>query len=158
MSDWSWSDVEAQVQPRTETVDLCLNGSVQSKLEDARRRLRQSRRDDALDSGTSDLQAEVDALEEEAQQSTRTFDIVAIGHKAWRELLVAHRSDKKDERYNAETFVPAAIAACCPQFTSPEQVAKAADGKLTTGQITKLFTAARDVNEGDDQVPFLRGR
>lgn len=158
MGDWSWSDVEDEAKPRTDTVSLVLDGTLQAKIEDARRRVRESRRDDALDSGVTEVQTELDQLEEQAKKATRTFDIVAIGHKAWRELLVKHRSDNKDERYNAETFVPAAIAACCPQFTSAEQVAKAADGKLTTGQITKLFTAARAVNEGDDQVPFLRGR
>jgi hypothetical protein len=157
MSDWTWADVEAEVQPRTETVDLCLDGTIQARLDDARRRLREARRDDALDAGSTDLQAEVDALEEEAERATRTFDVVACGHKRWRELLVSHRSDNPEERYNAETFVPAAIAECVPQFTDAGQVVKAQE-MLTTGQITKLFGAVRKVNEGDDQVPSSRGR
>lgn len=157
--DWSWSDVEAQVKPRTDTVDLCLDGTVQRQLEDARQRLKQARRtSDSLDDGHADLQAEVDRLEAEAAEATRTFDVVSCGHKRWRELLVEHRSDEPGVRYDAETFVPAAIAECVVQFESAEQVAAAADGKLTTGQISKLFTTVRRLNEGDDEVPSLRGR
>ena len=157
MSDWSWSDVEGEVQPRSTTVDLVLDGTLQAKLEDARKRVREAKSDDSLDSGRNEAQQELDALEAQAAASVRTFDIVACGHKRWRELLVEHRSDDPSERYNAETFIPAAIAECCPQFSDAAQVAKAAD-KLTTSQIAKLFGAARQVNEGDDQVPLTRGR
>lgn len=157
-SDWTWDDVEADVKPRTTTVALCLDGSVQGRIEEARRKLRAVRSDDALDSGSAELQAEVEALEADAEASTVAFEIEAIPHVRWRELLTAHRSETPGERYDAETFVPAAIAACCPQFKSAEQVAKAAESKLTTGQISKLFAAVRLLNEGDDQVPFSRGR
>lgn len=155
--DWTWADVEAEVQPRTDTVDLCLDGTLQAQIEDVRRRLAQARNDDALDAGTSELQAELDRLETKAQESTRTFDVVACGHKRWRELLVKHQSDNPGERWNAETFVPAAIAECCPQFESAEQVA-AAQELLTLGQISKLFNKVKHLNEGDDQVPLMRGR
>lgn len=155
---WSWSDVEADVVPRSDEVALCLDGTVQRKIEDVRRRLKQTRNDDALDADSGDLQAELDALEEQAAAATRTFDVVACGHRMWRELLVEHQSDDPGERFNAATFVPAAIAACVVQFESPAQVAAAADGKLTTGQISKLFAAVRRVNEGDDTVPSWLGR
>jgi hypothetical protein len=155
---WTWSDVEAEVKPRTDTIDLCLDGTIQRRLEDARRQLRQARKDDTLDAGTSDLQDEVTRLEEAAAAATRTFEVVACGHRRWRELLTEHKSDDPAFRYDAATFVPAAIAECVVQFTSAEQVAKAADGKLTTGQISKLFNAVRAVNEGDDEVPTVRGR
>lgn len=155
--DWTWSDVESEVVPRSDTVDLCLDGSVQRKLEDARRRLRDAKKDDALDASASDIQAEVDALEEQAAAATREFEVVALPHTKWRDLLVEHPSDEPGERYDPATFVPAAIAACCPQFASAEQVAKAAETKLTTGQVSKLFRAVRVLNEGDDKVPFTRG-
>lgn len=154
---WTWADVEAEVQPRTDTVGLCLDGRLQAKIEDCRQRLKRARRDDSLDADTSGQQAELDELEAQAEKATRTFTIVACGHRRWRELLVEHRSDEPGERYTAETFVPAAIAECCLQFADAAQVAAAQD-QLTTAQIGKLFTAVRTVNEGDDQVPLTRGR
>ena len=157
MSDWSWSDVEADVKPRTATVDLCLDGTVQSQLEQAEKRLRQAKSDDALDSGSSELQGEVDRLREQAQAATRTFEVQATSHRRWRELLTEHRSDDPNYRYDVETFLPAAFAECVVQFDSPEQVVKAQD-MLTTGQIAKLTNAVLKVNEGDDAVPLPRGR
>lgn len=157
---WTWASVRDQVKPREDVVPLCLDGTVQRRLEVARKRLRDAQRqsDGTLDSGLGDLRAEVDALEAEAEAATRDFTIRAIPHAAWRELLIAHPGDD-GERYNAATFVPAAIAACCPHFDSAEQVAAAAedaDHGLTTGQVTKLFSMARLLNEGDDRVPFVR--
>jgi len=158
MTDWSWSDLQPdEVKPRTETVDLCLDGTIQKRLEDAEKQLRRSGSDDALDSGSSQLQDEVDRLREQAQASTRTFTVRSCGHRRWRELLTEHRSDDPNERYDAETFLPAAFADCVDQFDSAEQVVKAQD-MLTTGQVAKLFAAVRRVNEGDDEVPLLRGR
>lgn len=155
---WTWDDVETAVVPRTTTVALCLDGTVQADLDDARRRLRAAKAEDTLQSDTAELQAAVDDLEARAEQATRRFEIHAIPHSRWRDLLTEHRSTDPAERYDAATFVPAAIAACCRQFTSAEQVAKAADTALTTGQISKLFAAVRKMNEGDDQVPTSRGR
>lgn len=154
---WTWGDVESDVVPRTATVDLCLNGTVQARIEAAQARLKAARKSDTLDADSSDAQADLDALETEAEAATRTFTIEACGHRRWRELLVEHRSDEPGERYDAETFIPAAIAECCPQFSDAAQVAQAAD-KLTTAQIAKLFGAVRQVNEGDDQAPLTRGR
>ena len=157
-TSWTWGDVEGDVVPRTDIVPLCLDGTVQRELEDARKHLRAAKAEDALGHDTSELQAAVEALEARAEAATKTFEVHAIPHTRWRELLTEHRSSDPQERYDASTFVPAAVAACCRQFTSAEQVAKAADEHLTTGQISKLFTAVRRLNEGDDQVPFLRGR
>lgn len=163
MSDdvWQWDDVRAEVKPREDVVPICLDGTIQRRLEQARKALRDAQRasGDTLDSGLADLRAEVEHLEAAAQAATRDFTIRAIPHVRWRELVLAHPSDDPGERYDAAKFVPAAIAACCPHFTGPEQVAAAAedpDHGLTTGQITKLFTMARLLNEGDDRVPFVR--
>jgi hypothetical protein len=84
------------------------------------------------------------------------FEVVACGHRRWRELLTKHPSKEKGYRYDAATFIPAALAECVVQFTSVEQAGKACD-KLTTGQVSKLFNTVREVNEGDDEVPTVRG-
>lgn len=158
--DLRWSDIASKVRPREDTVALCVDGTVQSQLEAARRRLADERRrsGDALDGGgTQHLQDEIGRLEAQAQESTYQFVIRSCGHERWRELLVEHRSDDPSERWNAESFVPAAIAECCDAFGGAEQVAAAAT-MLTTAQILKLFNAVRRVNEDDDLVPTTRGR
>ena len=154
---WSWSDVEQDITPRIRTVDLCLDGEVQQQLEDAERRLRETRTNDSMDSGTSQVQTEVDELRQRARQATRSFEVQAVSHRRWRELLTEHPSDDPGKRYDSETFLPAAFAECIVQFDNADQVVRALD-RLTTGQVTKLFNAIRELNEGDDQVPLPRGR
>lgn len=155
---WSWADLaDDDVKPRTATVDLCLDGSIQSRLDDARRRKRSAATDDALDVDTTTVDAEIAELEAAAEAATRTFDVESCGHRRWRELITAHPSEHDNERWDAATFVPAAIAECCAQFTSAEQVV-AAQERLTTGQIGRLFNAIHKLNEGPDAVPLTRGR
>jgi hypothetical protein len=153
---WTWADVEDEVKPRTDVVPLCLDGTIQRELEAARKRLKEARRDDALDASSGGPSADVKRLEAAAQKATRNFEVVACGHRRWRELLTKHPSKEKGYRYDAATFIPAALAECVSQFTSVEQAAAACD-KLTTGQVSKLFNTVREVNEGDDEVPTVRG-
>lgn len=153
---WTWDDVEGQVKPRTDTVDLCLDGTIQRQLEAARAKVKDARRDDALDAPSGGLRADVERLEQAARDATRTFEVQACGHRRWRELLTKHPSDEPGFRYDAATFIPAALAECVVQFTSVEQAGKACE-KLTTGQVSKLFNTVRQLNEGNDEVPTGRG-
>lgn len=157
--DWSWSDVKSDVRPRTDTVDLVLDGNIADALEHAQAALRQAERDnDTLDGSTvQEAQDEVDRLTEQAEASTRTFTVVSVGYRRWRELVEASPPRDEAERWDPTTFVPAVLAECCEQFTSEADVEHALD-VLTSGQVAKLFAAARVVNEGDDRVPTLRGR
>jgi hypothetical protein len=159
---------EVTVTPRTETVWLCLDGAVQRDLEQAQRQLQDASKDDALDSGAGQLREKVADLERRAAESTRPFEVYAVSWRQWRELKEQHPPTADQAKrmlvvglvapYNDETFVPEAIAACCVQFRDAEQVARAADdGKLTHGQVVKLFRAVRQLNEGDNAVPPVRG-
>jgi hypothetical protein len=89
--------------------------------------------------------------------ATRTFTVRSVGYRRWRELIEEHPSEKRMERWDPSRFIPAAILECCDQFTSPKQVEMAAE-VLAHGQILKLFSGICRVNEGDDPVPFVRGR
>lgn len=156
-AEWSWADVKQDVKPRTDTVDLCLDGTLVAQADRVRRQIRQAKRDDSLDAGVDDLQAELELLEEAIVDATRTFDVRSCGHRRWRELLVEHQSDDPSERYDAATFVPAAIAECVVQFATAAEVVEAQE-ILTTAQISLLFSTVRQLNETDGQVPLLRGR
>lgn len=158
---WSWADVAANggVSPRTDTVDLVLDGNIAAELEKARVALSVAKRaDDTL--GQEQVKAAeqtVAELEERAIESTRTFTVRSVGYRRWRELVEACPSDDPTERWDAETFVPAVLLECCDQFSTEDEVAQAVD-VLSTGQVVKLFSKARLLNEGDDSVPTVRGR
>lgn len=159
---WTWGDVAANggVTPRTDTVDLVLDGNIAAELEKARSALSAAKRShDTL--GISDeireAEGRVAELEERALESTRTFTVRAVGYRRWRELVEANRSDDPNERWDATTFVPAVLLECCDQFATEADVEQAID-VLSTGQIVKLFSKARLLNEGDDSVPTVRGR
>lgn len=155
---WSWGDISDGVSPRTETVDLVLDGNIAAQIEEARRRLKEAEREDSLDGKQAkEAREELERLEEVAQASVRTFTVRSVGYRRWRELLESCPSDDPDERWNAETFIPAVLLEACDQFTSEEDVEQAIN-VLSTGQIAKLFGKARLVNEGDDSVPLVRGR
>lgn len=158
-ADWTWSDVEADVAPRTDSVDLVLDGQVAADLEEAKAALAAAKKgEDTLDgTAVAEAQAEVDRLEEVAHRSVRTFTVRSIGYRRWRELLDASPPQREGERWDASTFIPAVLLAACDQFRSPAEVDQAMI-KLSTGQVAKLFGKARVVNEGDDRVPTLRGR
>ena len=156
-ADWTWADIREDVKPRTDTVDLCLDGSLVAQADRVRRRIRDVRKDDALDVSTGDMQAELELIEEAIAKATVTFDVQSCGHRRWRELLVKHQSDDPAERYDAATFVPAAIAECVVQFESAADVVEAQE-LLTTAQISKLFTAVRALNETESALPLPRGR
>lgn len=156
---WTWSDVAKDVAPRTDTVDLVLDGQVAADLEAAQARLRLARiADDSLDGAdAADAQAEVDLLEEQAAKSVRTFTVRSIGYRRWRELVDAAPSQVEGERWDASKFIPSVLLEACDQFATKQDVEQAMD-MLSTGQVAKLFGKARVVNEGDDRVPTLRGR
>ncbi len=157
--EWTWGDVAADVAPRTDTVDLVLDGQVAADLEAARETLKATQResDTLSDSAVSTAKSEVDRLEQAAADSVRTFTVRSIGYKRWRELVEKHPSKNEGERWDLATFIPAVLLESCDQFRTEGDVDQALT-LLTTGQIGKLFGKARVVNEGDDRVPTLRGR
>lgn len=154
-ADWTWGDVAEEVAPRSATVPIVLNGQVAAALDAARARLAQARREnDTLDAGALDEpQAEVDRLKAEAQRTTRDFTVRSIGYRAWRELIAAHPPKSDGDRWNPDTFIPAALHTCCDQISTPAHADDAVT-RLATGQIAKLFAKIRELNEGDDRVPL----
>lgn len=154
---WSWSDLgDGEVAPRVATVDLVIPTAAQrARLDEIAEALDRAKADDSIAAGgAAELAEELAAIEAEA---SRTFTVRSVGYRRWRELIEEHPSDNRMERWDPATFLPAAILECCDQFKTEKQVEQAAE-VLAHGQILKLFAAIRQVNEGDDPVPFGRGR
>lgn len=158
-SEWAWADVAKTAAPRTDYVDLVLDGAVAAELERARADLTAAKRssDTLADEAVTELEGRVEELERAAQDSVRTFTVRSIGYRRWRELVEAHPSEDPNERWDPSAFIPAVLLECCDQFHTETDVDQALE-VLTTGQVGKLFGKARIVNEGDDKVPSLRGR
>lgn len=155
-SDWTWADVKDQVEPAVDTVPLVLDRRSAVEIEQARRALVEARKaDDSLD-GSDVVAAEEHLAALEAHAPVRDFTVRSVGHRRWRELVEAHPG-REGERWNAETFIPAVLLEACDQFTSEADVDHALE-VLTTGQVAKLFAKIRVLNEGDDEVPTVRGR
>ena len=148
---WTWGD-DTNVTPRTVTVRLCLDGAAAADLVEARRALRASD-DDSMAGPDSDLASQVADLEQQVAQATRTFTVRAVPYHAWTSLVDAHQQGKDDgTRWNPETFIPAALAACCEQFPDVDAAVDAV-AKLDVAQVGRLFRAVLQVNEGEDLVP-----
>lgn len=156
---WSWSDIKDQASLPEDVVPICIDGRILVRLKAAQAKLREALRqsDGTLGAeGVADLRAEISKIEEDRQEATRDFKVHAISYKKWRELVVAHPSDKSNRQFDAETFVPAAIAACCPHFTADEIVSAIEDddSPLSTESVEKLFQAIWKLNSGDYPAPF----
>lgn len=154
-AEWSWGDLD-EVAPRSGTVDLVIpTGAQRARLDELHAALERAQADDSIAAGgAADLRAEAASIEAE---STRTFTVRSLGYRRWRELIEEHPTDDRMQRWDPATFVPAAILACCDQFTTAKQVEQAEE-VLAHGQILRLFAAIRAINEGDDPVPTGRGR
>lgn len=158
-SEWSWGDVAGEVTPRTDTVDLVLDANIGAQLDEARAHLTEVRRssDTLADTDIAEARTEVERLERAAAESVRAFTVRSTSYRRWREMMEASPPREEGARWYPTTFVPAVLLECCDQFRSEGDVAQAIE-VLTTGQVARLFNAARKLNEGDGQVPTGRGR
>jgi hypothetical protein len=83
------------------------------------------------------------------------FRFRALGHRAYSNLLAAHPAPEgSKEPYDAGTFLPAVLAACCaePSLT-PAQVDRLLD-VVNDGTARILFATALAVNEEPSPLPF----
>lgn len=151
-------DILAKAKPAERTVRICVAGDVSGEHERLSAELEDMARnavvqDNRLGSKKDDAQLElarrIQELEAEMEEATYPFTFRALPSKEWSDLLAAHGDPKKERLFNPDTFVPAAIAACCidPEgMDDPEQAAALFDA-LSAGQQGELFEAAWEVNQ-----------
>lgn len=155
----SVADVLKKASRATKSVSICLAGDLVAEYEELTAELERitmaAPTTDRLSGGVkSDPQAvkvakRIQELEAEMAESTVAFRFRALPAKQWSDLIAKHPDPKKERLVNQETFVPAAIAACCvdPEgMDDPEQAAELFD-TLSAGQQDELFEGAWEVNQ-----------
>lgn len=178
----TFEQIQALRKPRTDTVAIPLDGelldqiaALEAEVEYAQRR--DARRGDSLahvEAEAPALQAELDALRQEAADAAVEFVFRALPRRLYRKLVVLFPADK--DNAEADAFTPALIAASCvqPVLTSVphdeflERLEKAEDGvdvlpyigpamtvwnDWSTAQATALSGLALVVNTGRQTVP-----
>lgn len=153
------SELLAGASPREVTVTVCLAGDAGAELEALEQELGQlgewhptslAERNPALE-----LQERIDAARQRVCEEAVEFRFRALGHRTYSNLLAAHPAPEgSKEPYDAGTFLPAVLAACCvePSLT-PAQVDRLLD-VVNDGTARILFATALAVNEEPSPVPF----
>lgn len=167
------------ITPRRRSVDVCLDGHLEGKLNDLAAELLRATREDAKSNEPDRAPAiarEIERLEEQAQERTVTIVLEACGDSRWRELKDAHPPTKEQRAKSArdktplrdhdpDTFVFAGLAECIvevdgePDTSTPEEVKLFCLGDddgigISKGAVERLSTTLFIVNEGETSVPF----
>lgn len=153
------SELLDQASPREVTVRVCLAGDAGAELEALEQELGQLGEWHPTSLGQAnpayELQQRVDEARQRVRETSVEFRFRALGHRAYSNLLAAHPApDGSKEPYDAGTFLPAVLAACCvePSLT-PAQVDRLLD-VVNDGTARILFSTALAVNEEPSPIPF----
>lgn len=153
------SELLAGASPRELTVQVCLAGDAAGELEALEAELGQlgewaptsiAERNPAFE-----LQERIEAARQRVREAAVEFRFRALGHRAYSNLLAAHPAPEgSKEPYDAGTFLPAVLVACCvePSLT-PAQADRLLD-VVNDGTARTLFAAALAVNEEPSPLPF----
>ncbi|MFL4947480.1 hypothetical protein ACJ6WE_08920 [Streptomyces sp. MMS24-I31] len=153
------SELLASASPRETTVRVCLAGDAGAELESLQQELGELGEWQPTSLGQAnpafELQERVEAARQRVREASVEFRFRALGHRAYSNLLAAHPAPEgSKEPYDAGTFLPAVLAACCvePSLT-PAQVDRLLD-VVNDGTARVLFATALAVNEEPSPVPF----
>jgi hypothetical protein len=153
------SELLAGASPRAGTVPVCLAGDAGAELEALEAELGQLGEWQPTSLGETnpafELQERIAAARERVREAAVEFRFRALGHRAYSNLIAVHPAPEgSTEPYDAGTFLPAVLAACCvePSLT-PAQVDRLLD-VVNDGTARILFATALAVNEEPSPIPF----
>ena len=153
------SSLLEQASPREATVQVCLAGDVGAELEALEAELADLGEWTPTSLGQAnpafELRERIEAARQRVRDAAVEFRFRALGHRAYSNLLAAHPApEDSKEPYDAGSFLPALLAACCiePSLT-PAQVDRLLD-VVNDGTARILFQMALSVNEEPSPVPF----
>lgn len=151
----------AGAKPREGEVPICLAGDLVGEVERLQGELARAG-EGWVSTSMADvdprvaLMEEIEAAREGMRAASATFRMRALGHRAYSNLIAAHPAAEQNKGvpYDAATFLPALVAACCidPVMTVDE-VGQLLD-TVNDGQARELFGAALAVNEEPSPLPF----
>lgn len=166
----SLADIISEATPVDVVVPICVAGQLKAEHDRLDRRLDELQDDDLRESSQKlqdSRKAEADKIakrirqiETEMREHTHDFVFRPLPRNAWNDLVDEHpprQGRERQERWNLNTFMPAAVRACC---VAPEGMSDADtfqnlwDNVLNEGQRTELFVGAQRANEESLSVPF----
>jgi hypothetical protein len=153
------SELLAGASPREAAMQVCLAGDAGAELEALEEELGQLGEWRPASLGEAnpalELQERIEVARQRVRDTAVEFRFRALGHRAYSNLLAAHPAPEgSKEPYDAGTFLPAVLVACCiePSLTLA-QVDRLLD-VVNDGTARTLFAAALAVNEEPSPVPF----
>lgn len=173
-------DLLARYKPAEKTVRILLDGSVRSRIDEAKQQLKQARRTekvDGLSSRVPQIESEIRLLEQEADDTSAVITLRAIPGEQFDALKLAHPPTEADfKRFkeqqqarpylnlaapdcNLITLAPALIGLSIVEVDSEEVDWDEKDGqelwgKLHDGARADLFDAAWEVNGQPSSRPL----
>lgn len=157
----TFAEIMAAATLREETVEVCVDGALNSTFESLERELRKAERDykpTALDSEDPrrELAEKIEAVRQQMVEHTFAFTFRGLAAKEWSDLLAAHPGREGiSEAWNQLTMPSALVSACSVDPQLSEEEATSLFQVLNEGQRNLLFAAAWAANHGGD-VPFSR--
>lgn len=150
--------VKTQHRPE-KVVPLVLRADIQSQIEDLEKKLIEIRAKDSEGTLAGNVDAapvadEINALIEEAKDSTIDVLLRALPRKQWSDLVTKNPPKSDEFLYDTAGLMNDAIPAC---WVSPELDAETREALLdglTQGQWDRLSEATQMLNRGDVNVPF----
>lgn len=150
--------VKSQARPE-KVVTLVLRADLQQQIEELEKKLIEIRAADsegtlAGNTDAAPVADEINALIEEAKDSTIDVLLRALPRKQWSDLVTKNPPKSEEYLYDAAGLMNDAIPAC---WVSPELDAETRDALLdglTQGQWDRLSEATQMLNRGDVNVPF----
>ena len=153
----TFADINARRTRRRRTAWVVLDQAVYDQAAELSRRIEhEATLDEALNREpvAPRLRRELEEMQHTADQDAVPFVFEEIPRREFQQMIDAHPSKKKEERWSQETFPPALLAAAC--VDPPLTEADAATIWNDWGQAVawELFAAAFAVQEDPSRVPF----
>lgn len=152
-------EVMSAASRREETVEVCVDGALNSTFEALERQLRgMDFRPSSLDSEDPrvEIAKEMEAVREQMRAHTFAFTFRGLPAKEWSDLLAAHPGrEGVAEAWNQLTLPPELISRCAIDPTMTVDQVNELFQILNEGQRNLLFAGAWSANHGGD-VPFSR--
>ncbi|MFF7191762.1 hypothetical protein ACFZAR_42975 [Streptomyces sp. NPDC008222] len=153
------SELLEQASPREVTVKVCLAGDAAGELEALEQELGELGEWQPTSLGQAnpayELQERIEVARQRVRDTAVEFRFRALGHRAYSNLLAAHPAPEgSKEPYDAGTFLPAVLAACCVEPSMTPAQADLLLYKVNDGTARMLFATALAVNEEPSPIPF----
>lgn len=164
------ADVRSKATPARVIVPICVAGELIAeharldrrleKLQDDELRGRESKKLSGPTTEADRITKRLLQLEHQMEALTYDFEFEHLPGTGWRDLMDEHgprEGKERQERWNPNTFPPAAVQACCvsPEgMDDDEQFRAFWDGDINDGQRDELFRGALNANEAALSIPF----